>query len=233
MTALKSQQPLKLSTIPWEIRAIILDYVFDRGIILFDDPCYRLTSRSWSLALLRTSKQLYSEGLAALLRAFRRTAIKYRNCMPIRDTQQHDHPLHYNFIRKYGKLFESMEILRLPYGQLSLALFPRIKRLTVGHFTHQIWSLYLPRMVFHRFPDILDKGILEAWDAVCERIRRKERRQPVETFVLDILDGIGRETEKRGLKVFVKLVVEAQTTGVSSMSRTIRVDEADMSDRML
>jgi hypothetical protein len=208
-----SQKPRTLSTLAPEIRSIILDHVFSGRIILFEEPHYQLASRRWSLAFFRTSRQLHTEGQAALSRAFRCTTIKYRNCMPMWPGRGEDYRIHDDFARKYGSLFESLEILRLPRGHLDLAFFPNLKLLTIGHFKHQIWSPNLPKMIFPRFSDLLDQGLLEAWDAVCQRVRDNRLRYPIEEYVIDAVDGKTAKGE-RSFKLYVRIVVEAQTPGV-------------------
>ena len=219
MACAPSQQPCSLTTIAPEIRAIILDHIFDRDAILFEKSKTRgqLMARSWSVSFLRTCRLLHEEGTAALARAFQPTTIQYHNfpfhSPPFAKLDDEDIG-HFRFALKNGVLFESMEILRIPFTYPDLSHFPNLKRLTIGCFKHRQWSIYVPKMAFPRFQDILDKDILEAWDAVCQRMRSDQRRFPFANFILGLIDGEG---EQRPFKLFVRLIVEAQTTGVSGV----------------
>lgn len=233
-TSFKFQQPLQLSTIPSDLRDIILDYVLDRDVIVFEPPLdYRYTSRGWSLAFMQTSRQLYSEGLTALSRAFRRTTIKYSHCSPIRHQLRNLYPLHYKLMQQYGHLFESMEIIPYAYDEIDLALFPNIKRLTIGNFSHEIWSLDLPITEFPQFSDISDKRILEAWDAVQRRIAVVPHLQfPVAIWVKNVIDGTGWGPKEKDWKLFIRVLVQPRTSRVSAISCSIGVDRAETSDSM-
>ena len=72
-------------------------------------------------------------------------------------------------------------------------------------------------MAFPRFTDILNNGLLDAWDAVCQRMRSDHRRFPFANFILDLIDRRqGEGSGKKGFGLFVRLIVEAQTSGVSN-----------------
>ncbi len=213
-----SEQRLGLKEIAPEIRELILDYVFDRDAILFEKHHKQLMVRKWSMALLRTCHQLHIEGLAALHRAFQRTTIQYHN-FPFHsapyDKLDDGDIVHFRFALKNGTFFHAMEILRIPFTYPDLSHFPSLKRLTIGCFKHRLWSIYVPKAAFPRFQDILDTGILEAWDAVCQRMRSDNRRFPFANFILDLVDG--KESDKKQFRTFVRLIVEAQTSGVSDL----------------
>lgn len=216
MAPTTSQLRRSLTGIAPEIREVILDHVFDRDAILFEKHCDQLMVRNWSIAILRTCRQLHMEGKTALRRAFRRTSIQYHN-FPFHsapyDKLDDGDIVHYRFVLRNGALFESMEILRIPFTYPDLSHFPSLKRLTIGCFKHRLWSVYVPKTVFPRFDDVTDEGILKAWDAVCQRMRSDTRRFPFANFILRLVDG--KKDEESSFKIFVRLIVEAQTSGAS------------------
>lgn len=219
VTEASKQKRHNLTEIAPEIRETILDHVFDRVVLLFETHSNQLVVRNWSVATLRTCRQLHIEGQAALRRAFQRTTIQYHN-YPFHgapyDKLDDGDIVHYRFVLRNGALFESMEILRIPFTYPDLSHFPSLKRLTIGCFKHRLWSFQVPKTAFPRFNDILDTGILEAWDAVCQRMRSDDRRFPFANFILDLVDGKGGD--KKPFKIFVRLILETQTTGVSDLS---------------
>lgn len=202
-----------LTTLPSEIRGIIFDHVLSSSRFISFDHQYRiLTPEAWPIDFLQTSSEIYTDGKAALKRAFRRSTIKYRNCIPLPRHQWFDYKAHYSFIERYGKLFESMEISRLAPDHVNLSMYPNIRRLIIGRFTHRITPVHIPKMMYPRFADILDEEILEAWRLICQTTRTLQARYPMEDLVIDAVDG--RAADKRRFKVFVRLVLEAQTKGV-------------------
>ena len=216
-----------LTSIAPEIREIILDHVFNRDAILFEKHRQQLEVRNWSMAVLRTCRQLHIEGKAALRRVFQRTTIQYHN-FPFHsapyDKLDDGDIVHYRFVLRNGPLFESMEILRIPFTYPDLSHFPSLKHLTIGCFKHRLWSVHVPKTIFPLFHDVTVEGILKAWDAVCQRMRSDNRRFPFANFILDLVDG--KEDDGRSFMIFVRLIVEAQTSGVSDVI-TLEA-EADM-----
>jgi hypothetical protein len=204
-----------LTTLPSELRGLIFDHLLSASRLITFDQHYRILNpgEAWPTSFLQTSSEIYADGKAALRRAFRRTTIKYRNCTPILPWYgQSDSKVHYSFVKCYGKLFESMEISRLA-SDANLSMYPNIRRLIIGRFIHSVPLVYVPKMSYPRFSDILDKDILEAWRMICQYTRTLQARYPMEDLVIDAVDG--RVAEQRRFKVFVRLVLEAQTKGVS------------------
>ena len=216
VTEASLQEQPSLTSIAPEIREIILDHVFDRAAVLFEKHHNQLMVKGWSMAILRTCRQLHVEGNAALRRAFQRTTIQYHN-FPFQsapyDQLGDGDGVHYRFVMRKGALFESMEILRIPFTPPDLSHFPSLKRLTIGCFKQRLWSVLVPKTGFPRFDDVTDEGILKAWDAVCQRMRSDGRRFPFANFILRLVDG--KKDEEGSFKIFVRLIVEAQTSGAS------------------
>ena len=215
-----TQPALNLTTLAPEIREIILDHVLNQGIILFEKRNKQLAARNWSLVFLRTCRLFHVEGTAALQKAFRRTTIQYHSFpfnSPPYDKLDDGDIVHFRFALYNGHRFRSMEILRIPFAVPDFHYFSNLKRLTIGTFKHRVWTFSLPKMAFPRFTDILNKGLLDAWDAVCQRMRSDHRRFPFANFILDLIDRRqGEGSGKKGFGLFVRLIIEAQTSGVST-----------------
>ena len=218
------QQQLTLSTLVPELRAAIFDRVFNDDDLIFEGPCYVLSRKTWSIELLRVSKQMRAEGRVALHHAFRRATIVYRSCLPPHPEQLRDDDIgedvlrHCDFIRRYGKMFESLEIVNFPFGPVYLTDFPNLKNVTLGPCSHSIWSdrgplRSTPSFKSQAFKDLPDEELLSAWDGVCQRLRRNRNRLQIEESVLGFVDG--REGDERGFRLYIRLVLEAYTSGVS------------------
>ena len=212
------QEPAKLSTLPPEVRALILDRVFTSDRLVFAGPFYQANSPEWPLEVMRTSGQFYTEGKAALRRALQKVTLEYLICLPIHpedlreDSVNEDVLDHYNFVRKYGVLIQSLEVERDSFGPLYLADFPNLKCLTIAGVESRRWRAQSAGVACSQVPVSLDTQVFMAWDVFCQNLRKKPNLDAMEELVLDVADK--RQYQDRRWKLFVHFLIE-KNVGVS------------------